>query len=59
MQIIKEEDTYYYKAEKIASEIAEEANKCCYRTDGYEEALKEFTLSRIKAIIDEVIDDNI
>lgn len=50
------EDKFYIEAEKTASRIAEKANECCYRTDGYEEDIKKFALDSIKKIIDIVVD---
>jgi len=51
------EKRFYVIAEKTASEIAKKANKCCYRTDGYEQDIERFTLNKIKDIIDLVIDN--
>jgi len=50
------DDEFYNKAEVIASDIAERANICCNRSDGYEEELKKFALDKIKDLIDIVMD---
>ena len=34
---------------QLAKEIANEANKCCSRSDGFEEAIYEFALERLQA----------
>lgn len=34
-------------AKRIAREIADEANKCCYRSDGYKEEIEQFACRRI------------
>ena len=42
--------------DKVASEIAEEANKCCNRSDGYEEDLKEFSKTKINKLLEEYLE---
>ena len=50
------EDELYIIAEEAATEITEKANECCNRSDSYESDIKDFTLNKIKSIIDLVID---
>ena len=38
----------------LAAKIAEEANKCCHRADGYEEGVAAFAEEHILAFIDEI-----
>lgn len=36
--------------EQLASQIAELANECCYRSDGYEKRVEEFALSALQKV---------
>ena len=35
-----------------ADALASEANKCCYRSDGYEEAMKAHILRELQAVVE-------
>lgn len=37
--------------DQMSSDIAKEANKCCYRSDGWEEELKLFISNKLKDLL--------
>ena len=44
--------------DESSSKIAEKANRCCYRSDGWEEEIKLFTRDIITSIINTIIQED-
>ena len=43
--------TYWKETEEICKKIAQQANTCCYRSDGYEEDLEKFAYELIEDVV--------